>query len=63
VICGDKVVVGSEDGRLYMVSLFDGTEVWSYEIGQPITSSPAIADGMIIIGCDNGYVYAFDAGM
>jgi len=69
VICGDKVVVGSEDGRLYVIRLSDGSQVWSYEIGQAITSSPAVAKGgtppcgnpMIIVGSDDGYVYAFGA--
>jgi outer membrane protein assembly factor BamB len=53
------VVVGSEDGRLYLVSLADGKELWSYEIGQGITSSPAVAGGTIIIGAQDGNVYAF----
>jgi outer membrane protein assembly factor BamB len=53
------VVVGSEDGRLYVIRLSDGSGVWSYEIGQPITSSPAVARGMVVVGCDDGYVYAF----
>jgi len=59
VVVGDKVVVGSDDGRLYVVSLKDGQKVWSYEIGQPIGSSPAIADGKILIGSDDGSVYCF----
>ena len=45
VVVGDKVVVGSDDGRLYIVSLKDGSELWSYEIGQPVGSSPAVVDG------------------
>jgi len=61
VICGDKVIVGSEDGRLYMIRLWDGTEVWSYEIGQAVTSSPAVVEGMVVVGSDDGYVYAFGA--
>ena len=61
VICGDKVVVGSEDGRLYVLRLSDGTKVWSYETGQPVTSSPAVARGMVVVGCNDGYVYAFGA--
>jgi len=61
VICGDKVVVGSEDGRLYTIRLSDGEQVWSYEIGQPITSSAAVAKGMVVVGCDDGRVYAFGA--
>ena len=59
VICGDKVIVGSQDGRVYIIRLSDGSEVWSYEIGQAISSSPAVADGVVVIGCDDGYVYAF----
>jgi outer membrane protein assembly factor BamB len=55
------VVVGSDDGRVYMVSLDQGKELWSYEIGQPVESSPAVADGWLVIGCDDGGVYAFAA--
>ena len=62
-ICGDKVVVGSEDGRVYVISLTDGKEIWVYETGDAVTSSPAVLggpDGMIIVGCDDGFVYAFE---
>jgi outer membrane protein assembly factor BamB len=61
VVCGDKVVVGSDDGRLYLLRLSDGKELWSYEIGQPIDGSPAVADGKIVIGSDDGSVYCFGA--
>ena len=61
VICGDKVVAGSDDGRLYMVSLETGKELWKYEIGQPIGSSPALAEGRVVIGSDDGSVYCFGA--
>ena len=59
VICGDKVVVGSDDGRLYVVSLDKGKELWSYEVGQPIESSPAVAGGKVVVGCNDGGVYCF----
>ncbi|HXG48365.1 MAG TPA: PQQ-binding-like beta-propeller repeat protein, partial [Methylomirabilota bacterium] len=59
VVAGDKVVVGSDDGRLYVVSLKDGTELWSYEIGQPVGSSPAVAGDRVIVGSDDGGVYCF----
>ena len=58
-VSGDKVIVGSGDGRLYMLRLADGKEVWAYEIGHPIASSPAVAQGVVVIGCDDGTVYAF----
>jgi outer membrane protein assembly factor BamB len=59
VVCGDKIVVGSDDGRLYMVSLAEGKEIWSYEIGQPLTSSPSVSDGIVVIGGNDGNIYAF----
>ena len=59
MVCGNKVVVGSDDGRLYVVSLDKGKELWSYEVGQPIESSPAVARDRIVIGCNDGSVYCF----
>jgi outer membrane protein assembly factor BamB len=58
-ICGNKVVVGSNDGRLYLLSLADGKLLWSYEIGRDVASSPAVAGGWVVVGSDDGYVYAF----
>ena len=49
----------SDDGRLYLLSLATGKKLWSYELGKPIISSPAVANGSVIIGCDDGNVYAF----
>jgi outer membrane protein assembly factor BamB len=42
-----------------MLRLSDGSKVWSYEIGQAVTSSPAVVGGMIVIGSDDGFLYAF----
>ena len=56
-----RFVVGSDDGRLYLLSLAQGKEVWSYDAGQPIESSPAVADGRVVIGVDDGAVYCFGA--
>jgi outer membrane protein assembly factor BamB len=52
-------VVGSDDGRLYIVSLKDGRELWNYEVGQPVGSSPAVVDGRVIVGSEDGSVYCF----
>ena len=59
VICGDVVVFGSGDGRMYAVGLEDGEERWSYDIGQSIVSSPAVVDGRIFVGANDGRLYAF----
>ncbi len=44
--------------KLFRISP-DGKEVWNYEIGDAITASPAIANGVIVIGSEDGNVYAF----
>ena len=59
VVVGDKVVFGSGDGRLYLVSLATGKKLWSYDLGKELTASPAVADGLVIIGCEDGALYAF----
>jgi len=53
------VVCGSGDGRLYLLSLATGTKLWSYDLGKPLTASPAVANGLVVIGCEDGGVYAF----
>jgi outer membrane protein assembly factor BamB len=46
---------------LYVLSIENGKELWSYEIGKPLTASPAIVNRMIIVGSEDGMVYAFGA--
>jgi outer membrane protein assembly factor BamB len=42
-----------------MLALADGRQLWSYDLGQPVASSPAIAAEKIVMGCDDGNVYCF----
>jgi outer membrane protein assembly factor BamB len=44
-----------------MLALADGKEIWSYEVGSPIISSPTVANGLVLVGADDGFVYAFGA--
>ena len=37
----------------------DGSKIRSFEVGQAISSSPAVAGDLVVVGCDDGYVYAF----
>ena len=46
---------------MYAVDVNTGKELWSYDIGESIRSSPAISGGRLVIGCDDGKVYAFSA--
>ena len=61
IAVGDRIVVGCDDGRLYMLDLKSGDEIWNYEVGQPVAGSPAVIDGLVLVGSDDGYVYAFGA--
>jgi outer membrane protein assembly factor BamB len=45
-----------------VVNLKNGEEIWSYEIGAPIISCPAVAGGLIVIGAEDGRIYAFGEG-
>jgi hypothetical protein len=54
-------VVGSDDGHLYVLDVKDGKELWQYEVGAPIKISPAVAGDFIIVGADDGSLYAFKA--
>ncbi|MCC6731798.1 MAG: PQQ-binding-like beta-propeller repeat protein, partial [Candidatus Omnitrophica bacterium] len=55
----DKVLFGSEDGNLYLVSLAEGKELWKYDFGEGTIASPAVSNGKVVIGAEDGYVYCF----
>lgn len=71
---GDKLYVGTLDGRLIALDRETGTEVWStmtVDASKPytITGAPRAVNGMVFIGnggadmgAIRGYVSAFDAG-
>jgi len=53
---GDRAMTGYIDGRLP-----DRLQLaWTFETGEPVVSSAAIADGAAYIGSNNGKVYAID---
>jgi len=49
------------DRKAYALNATDGSVVWSYPVnGERSISSPAVADGKVFFGLDNGYIYALD---
>lgn len=58
-IAGNRVYVGSNDGRFYVLGLDDGAKLWEFEAGAPLSASPAIANGRIVIGSQDGRLYCF----
>jgi hypothetical protein len=59
-ITDDNVYVGSDDNFVYCLFKNDGSTLWSYDTGFDVKSSPAIADGKLIIASYEGStVYCF----
>ena len=58
VVVGDRVFVGSADGRLYGFDL-KGDLRWEYEAGGQFTASPAVAGDRLVIGNTDGTLFCF----
>jgi len=57
VITGDTVYVGS-GSVLYAVNRADGAKRWTYAAGDDLISSPTVADGLVLAGGRDGFLYA-----
>jgi len=64
ILLRDRAVFGGLDGRLYVVPLARGPKVWSFKtaFGRAITASPAVCDGRVYFGCEDGYLYVLGPG-
>src|SRR5262249_19008112 len=49
-VAGDVLYIGSGDGSLYALDRFTGAKRWSYDAGSSVSSSPAVANGLVIFG-------------
>jgi Ca-activated chloride channel homolog len=52
--------VTSSFGDLLVLDRRTGAEVWSLNLGVPITSQPAVAEGKVYVGTAEGTLYAFE---
>lgn len=70
-IAGDRLVMGTADGRVCAFSTQDGSRLWSIQTGpslaslepyrrngSDVNSSPAISGGTVYVGASDGEVYA-----
>lgn len=53
------VYVGSLDYNLYAFSAATGELIWRAPTGRSITSSPAVANGRVYVGSQDGKLYCF----
>jgi outer membrane protein assembly factor BamB len=53
------VYVGSGDGRFYVLDLASGARLWEHDMAGPVSASPAIASGRIVIGSQDGRLVCF----
>ena len=61
-IAGGRVYFGSSvDGRIHCRNLLTGREEWTFFTNGPVRLAPAIADGRVFVGSDDGHAYCLDA--
>ena len=48
-----------EGRRVYGLDLVSGKKVWEYEAASPVTSSPALAKGKVVVATADGRVICF----
>ena len=60
IIAGDKVIAVA-DGELFLLSVRDGKKIMSIKVSDEITS-PAVYDGLILVGSEDGTVVALGPG-
>src|SRR5947208_1827338 len=70
-VAAGRVYVGSMDGRLYALDAATGKLAWKYDTEgttlnaakfrydrTSVQSSPAVAGGLVVFGCRDGFLYA-----
>jgi outer membrane protein assembly factor BamB len=61
-IFADIVYMGSSNNNFYALNAHTDSLIWKDSTsGQFQYSTPSIDNGVIFVGCVNGYLYAFDA--
>lgn len=53
VIVDERIFVGCNDGFLYEFAIADGKQLNKFQVGRPVTASPAVGNGCLVIGSDS----------
>jgi outer membrane protein assembly factor BamB len=62
LVVDNVLYVGSTNSHLHALNANDGTELWKYNTGNEILSSPACAGDYIYFGSGDNYIYAITKG-
>lgn len=59
ILLREKAVYGDLQGNLHVVPLSGSGEAWTFKtpFGKAISAPPAVCDGRIYFGCEDGYLY------
>lgn len=57
---GTSTVVATPERRA--LDAYTGLQLWRFETGGLVISSPAVVGGVVYVGSDDGYVYAIGGG-
>lgn len=60
-VAGDRLYVGTHDGRLLALDAADGRILWSFGAGDAVLAAPLVRDGRVTFGSYDRFVYALDA--
>jgi len=64
ILLRDTAIYGGLDGRLHVVPLDGKGKAWSFAtaFGSAISAAPAVADGRVYFGAEDGYLYVLGPG-
>lgn len=60
-VAGNRIYVGSGDGRLYALDRDTGAEIWRLDAGSPVQCVPAVEGGRVFFTTRSGSVLAVSA--
>jgi outer membrane protein assembly factor BamB len=58
LVAGDHLCFATVGGKIYLTEP-DGQQRWTYQLGGTCHATPVAADGFLVVGCDDGHLYAF----
>lgn len=57
----DKLFLGTENGDLVALNAKTGELVWHVDVGNEVTSDPAVGEGRVVVHTNGGQVISYDA--